>query len=353
MLRRLCIPGVYSWSATLAEEPFVASSHLVTTVHGNVAVDPLPLDEAAHRQIEALGGIGRVIVTIAEREATAKKMAARYGAAVVGQARHREKLFAGGMAIELPDQELDGEFAVLLPSHRAVIIGRCVAGTPAGALSLRFDRDDAGACKAALGLRRVLQTNPEHLLTGLGDSIFFGAYAALYRALHERAGASIHRVNLDELDYRDEREERVEQPDGYHCIDAEVGFTIGARALGYRVSTLGPGQRFCPLHSHAREEEMFFVLEGEPSIRTLSGTIRCRKGDFIAFPVGVGGTHQLLNESNTPATVLLLGRTEGVEACYYPDSDKLLVDTETPIANGNDSIMVRAHPQLEYFNGET
>jgi uncharacterized cupin superfamily protein len=131
-----------------------------------------------------------------------------------------------------------------------------------------------------------------------------------------------------------------------------VGFTIGARSLGYRVSTLAPGKRFCPLHSHAREEELFFVLDGEPSVRTLSGTVRCRKGDFVALPVGDSGTHQLLNESDAPATVLLLGRTEPTEVCYYPDSDKLLVDTERPIIKERNSIMVRASPDLEYFHGE-
>jgi uncharacterized cupin superfamily protein len=138
----------------------------------------------------------------------------------------------------------------------------------------------------------------------------------------------------------------------FACLDAEVGFLIGARKLGYRVSTLPPGRRFCPLHSHAREEELFFVLEGEPSVRTLSGTLRCRKGDFVALPVGESGTHQLLNESDAPATILLLGRIEETEACYYPDSDKLLLDTEVPIAAGRPFMMVKGSPDLDYFEGE-
>jgi uncharacterized cupin superfamily protein len=182
--------------------------------------------------------------------------------------------------------------------------------------------------------------------------LFGNASVAFYRLLYERAGAEIHRINLDELDFRDERDEREAQPSIYHCLDAEVGFAIGARKLGYRVSTLEPGQCFCPLHSHAREEELFFVLDGEPSVRMLSGTIRCRKGDFIALPVGVTGTHQLVNESDASATVLLLARNEDVEACYYPDSDKLLVDTPAPLHDEQTSIMVRGSPQLDYFDGE-
>lgn len=84
----------------------------------------------------------------------------------------------------------------------------------------------------------------------------------------------------------------------------------------------------------------------------MAGTIRCRKGDFVALPVGESGTHQLLNESAAPATVLLLGCTEENEICYYPDSDKLLADTKVRLRNGQRSIMVRADPQLDYFDGE-
>jgi uncharacterized cupin superfamily protein len=151
----------------------------------------------------------------------------------------------------------------------------------------------ANGRKAALGLRRLLREDPETLLVAVGEPIFSGAYAVLYHTLYARAGAEIHRINLGELEFRDERAEHVQQPERYHCFDAEVGFVIGARKLGYRVSTLPPGHYFCPLHGHAREEEMFFVLDGEPSIRTLAGTVRCRKGDFIAFPVGESGAHRL------------------------------------------------------------
>jgi uncharacterized cupin superfamily protein len=78
---------------------------------------------------------------------------------------------------------------------------------------------------------------------------------------------------------------------------------------------------------------------------------RC-KGDFIALPVGVSGTHQLLNESDAPATVLLLARNETFEACYYPDSDKLLVDMAAPLISGRESLLIAASPQLDYFDGE-
>jgi uncharacterized cupin superfamily protein len=351
MFQTTRIRGIF-WYAQRMPGALSENCYLFAADAGNVLVDPLAFDDATHAELERFGGIERVIVLSADREAAAREVAESYGARLISAPAHRDTLFEGARAIRLPDQRRDGEFAINIPAQRTVVTGASIVGSPAGALSLPQESEFGDARKAALGLRRILRENPETLLVATGEPIFSGAYDALYRALYARAGAEIHRVNLDELEFRDERAARAQQPERYHVFDAEVGFVIGARKLGYRVSTIPPGHYFCPLHGHAREEEMFFVLDGEPSIRTLSETLRCRKGDFIALPVGESGTHQLLNESDASATVLLLGRTEEFEACYYPDSDKLLVDMETPLKGDRGSIMVRATPELDYFDGE-
>jgi uncharacterized cupin superfamily protein len=351
MLYPLRIPDVFSYSWLVPGQALPANAYLFVSQGANVLIDPLPLDDPTHDEIAKLGGISRIIVITAERERTAKEVAARYGATILTSARHREPLASGMTAIVLPNQKRNGEFAVNIADRRTVLVGDALLGSPAGALTMHDAREYADPVKAALGLRRILRENPGTLLVGYGQPVFAGAYNALYELLYARAGAAVHRINVDELDFRDQRDERAEQPAQFSSLDAEVGFAIGARKLGYRVSTLEPGHRFCPLHSHAREEELFFVIDGEPSVRTLSGTIRCRKGDFIALPVGESGTHQLLNESDAPATVLLLARSEHFDACYYPDSDKLLVDVKTPL-EGRESIIVAAHPELDYFHGE-
>lgn len=352
MLQPLSIPNAYAWSEWDEDHSLLSNSYFFSAKTGNTVIDPLPLDEPGHAQIEKLGGVAKIVVTTSRHGRDSQAFAERYAAGIVREPTHREEISPGLFAVALRNQSSDGEFAVSIPAHRAVVVGDSVLGTPAGALSLLPDREYPDVREAALALRWILRLYPKALLVGHGQSIFNGAYDALYRLLYARAGARLHRINVDELEFRDQRDERDSQPEPFGCLDAEVGFLIGARKLGYRVSTLRPGQRFCPLHAHAREEEMFFVLDGEPSVRALSETVRCRKGDFVALPVGESGTHQLLNESDAPATVLLLGRTEATEACYYPDSDKLLVDFEEPIVEDRDTIIVRASPNVEYFDGE-
>jgi uncharacterized cupin superfamily protein len=109
---------------------------------------------------------------------------------------------------------------------------------------------------------------------------------------------------------------------------------------------LPPGARFCPVHAEFSEEELFIVFEGEPSIRTPQETLRCRRGDFIAFPTGPAHAHQVINESESDATLLLLGQNQEQNIVYYPESDKLLASTSQV------RWMVRKTPQLDYFDGE-
>lgn len=352
MLYRLHIPGGYAYSRVSADGSIVTNAYLFTSASGeNVLFDPLPPDEATLDAIARVGGVSTVVAMSAERQATARELAQHYGASLVLAPRHLESVASDMFAIALPSQRRDIEFAVNIADRRTIVVGETLLGAPAGALSMPAENEYVDPLTSALELRRILRENPQALLVSFGQSLFSKAYDALYDLLYSRAGARLHRINLDELEFRDERDERSDQPSQFDCRDAEVGFTIGARTLGYRVSTLNPGKRFCPLHAHAREEELFFVIDGEPSVRTPVGTIRCRKGDFIALPVGDAGTHQLLNESAAPATVMLLARNEAFEACYYPDSDKLLVDTPAPLS-GRTSIMVAAHPDLDYFHGE-
>ncbi|MBV8281187.1 MAG: cupin domain-containing protein, partial [Candidatus Eremiobacteraeota bacterium] len=127
--------------------------------------------------------------------------------------------------------------------------------------------------------------------------------------------------------------------------EREIGLYIGARKLGYRMTTMQPGDRYCPMHLHTREEEMFLVWDGIATIRTPRGDIECRRGDFICFPTGKSGTHQLANTSDAPCTVLLLGMYDLQELCYYPDSDKVMIDAL-------DGLILKAQPALEYLDGE-
>lgn len=251
-----------------------------------------------------------------------------------------EEVFAGARVVLLEHQKTAGEFALHLYEQNALVVGDALVGAPAGSLSLMPDEKYADVGRAVLGLRQLWALQPEVLLLGDGASLWQGATPAIGAALFARGGIAVNRINLDELVYEEFAHPR------FHSFAAEVGQLIGGVHLGYRVVKLPPGSRFCPVHAEFSEEELFFVFDGEPSIRTPNEVMRCRKGDFIAFPAGPTHAHQVINQSDADATLLLLGENARQNIVYYTESDKLLASTRDV------RWMVRNAPQLDYFDRE-
>ena len=104
---------------------------------------------------------------------------------------------------------------------------------------------------------------------------------------------------------------------------APVGAVLQSRKLGFNVTTVPPGKKPFPYHAHRGNEEMFFVLEGEGSIRIDGETHRLRAGDFVSLPPGRDSAHQILNDSAAPLRYLAVSTMDVPEVVEYPDTGKL------------------------------
>ena len=358
MIAKLSIPAAWMWSEWQPDRGIAFNSYLFERDGGLVAVDPLPLDDSSIEQLERLGGVRTVVITNRDHERGSRALRERFNCRVLASAAEARLLslpldatfedgnevFSGAYALALPYGKTSGEVALHLPDTKTAVVGDALIGAPAGGLSLLPDEKLADRTRFIRSLRRLWALQLQTLLLCDGQPLFGFADAALSDVMRRIGGVDVHRINADEVEYG------IVRPEPYACEDGEVGLLIGARKLGYRLTRIPPGKVFCPLHWHVRAEEFFFVLEGRPSIRTLDGTFECRPGDFIAFPTGETGAHQVLNESNEPALVLLAGMEEDaveLEACFYPDSDK--VGMWTPQRRLR---MLRATPDLNYYDGE-
>lgn len=358
MISRLQIPGTWMWSAWQPDRGMAFNSYLFERDGGCIAVDPLPLDDASMNELANLGGVRAVVLTNRDHERGTQLFRDRFGARVLASEpeaalfgipvdatfAHGDEVFPGAHAVALPHGKTPGEVALHLPAVRAAIVGDALIGSPAGALSLLPGEKLHDGARFVSTLRRLWALELHTLLLCDGQPIFGAADSKIGELLFSTGGPEVHRINVDEIEYR------VVRPHAYACEDGEVGLLIGNRALGYRLARIPPGKAYCPLHWHARCEEFFYVIEGHPKIRTLHGTIACRPGDFIAFPTGERGAHQVLNDDREPALVLLVGMEEEevrLEACFYPDSDKVGVWTAEKRLR-----MLRASPDLDYYDGE-
>lgn len=126
-------------------------------------------------------------------------------------------------------------------------------------------------------------------------------------------------VNLDEL-----KLEPFEKGEAFAGASVRIGPLVGAKDLGYSYDVVPPGKRSCPFHSHRGEEEMFFIVRGEGTLRYGDETRKVRAGDIIRCPVGGPETaHQIVNDSDAELAYLSISTMLPVEVCEYPDSKKV------------------------------
>ena len=155
-------------------------------------------------------------------------------------------------------------------------------------------------------------------------------------------------MNLDEVEFTD-----IEDNGYYTSRRAQFSGNIGARKLGYNLTVLPPGKAQCPFHSHRGEEEMFLILEGEGELRFGQQRYRIREHDVIACPTGGPEVaHQIINTGSKDLRYLALSNIVDIEACEYPDSNKVLICTNEP---GTPALrkMVRAETNVEYYDRES
>lgn len=88
--------------------------------------------------------------------------------------------------------------------------------------------------------------------------------------------------------------------------------TAGKYALWEAIVCPGGGP---PPHVHSREEEGFYVLEGEITLQIGDERVVARAGMFANMPVGT--PHSFKNESTQPAKMLISVAPAGLEQMFF------------------------------------
>lgn len=351
-MRSTVVPGVWFWSRWQPDRNLDFNGFFVEGAEGNLVVDPIEPDEATLAELRERG-VATILITNRDHERASAAVAAATGAEVVASALDAPLLAQpvtrtvapgdvvhGWTVLGLDGFKTAGEIVLYRRDLRAAIVGDAIWGTPAGALTLMPDAKLADPVRAALSARSLRERWVDHLLVGDGACAFGNARALIGAMLDLRTDAFVDRINVDQLPLA-----RVPgDPAPFTAGWDDVGRIMGAEKLGYGVTRLGRGEAFCPLHWHTREEELFVVLAGTPTLRTPRGTSELRPGDLIAFRTEPGGAHRLENHAAADAIVLMIANSDPGDACYYPDSGKFVVE-----ATGT---LVRERPQLDYFEGE-
>jgi uncharacterized cupin superfamily protein len=155
-------------------------------------------------------------------------------------------------------------------------------------------------------------------------------------------------ANLYEPEF-DESSER----NGFEWRRAALARQAGGERLGASLFAIAPGEALFPLHYHLANEEMLFVIDGAPSLRTPDGERVLERGEVLSFPRGAEGAHQIVNRSGDEARVLMVSEMNAPEIVVRPESGKVDAMGRPP---GRRSEAIRKvfyeRDEVEFWDGE-
>lgn len=139
-----------------------------------------------------------------------------------------------------------------------------------------------------------------------------------------------------------------EQPEGFRAGTLRLGDTLGAEQTATSVFELSPGEAASPYHYEYGEEEWLLVLEGRPSLRTHEGTEALEPLDIVFFPRGPAGAHQVRNDSDEIALVVMWSRQVYPQATALPDSGKVALW----VGDGGEDAIFEQSSAVGFYDGE-
>ncbi len=96
---------------------------------------------------------------------------------------------------------------------------------------------------------------------------------------------------------------------------------FGLKNLLVHQEVLPPGRRASGFHFHSQKEEIFYVLDGTPSLLVGDRIMDLEPGNFIGFAPSEKTPHMLFNRSAEPATVLTIGTCSSTDETTYLEQE--------------------------------
>ena len=130
---------------------------------------------------------------------------------------------------------------------------------------------------------------------------------------------------------------------------ATLGQRLGAQTWAATLYELAPGEATAAYHYEWCREEWALVVNGAPSLRHADGETVLSAGDICCFPEGPTGAHQLRNDSEPPARLVVFSTaTERPMSTFYPDQDTVLIQV-----SDRERLLFRNEDRIEdYWDGE-
>jgi uncharacterized cupin superfamily protein len=105
-----------------------------------------------------------------------------------------------------------------------------------------------------------------------------------------------------------------------HRVKHPLGDQFGLRAFGVNLTRVAAGDVSALHHRHSVQDELVYVLEGNPTLVTDEGEVVLAPGMCAGFPAG-GPAHHLENRTGVDVLLLEVGDRGAGDEVSYPGDD--------------------------------
>lgn len=110
----------------------------------------------------------------------------------------------------------------------------------------------------------------------------------------------------------------------------QLAEAAGGERIGCSLYELPAESRSWPYHYHTGNEEAIYVLSGTGVLRHEEEEHDLRAGEYVSLPVGEGGGHRVINDSDEPLRYLAISTMRDPDVTVYPDADAIGVFAGSP-----------------------
>jgi len=101
----------------------------------------------------------------------------------------------------------------------------------------------------------------------------------------------------------------------------QLGDYFGLTNFGVNLTRLKPNAISALRHSHSKQDEFMYILQGRPTLQTDDGRIQLSPGMCVGFPADTGNANNLVNETSEDVFYLEIGDRSPGDNAEYPDDD--------------------------------
>lgn len=121
----------------------------------------------------------------------------------------------------------------------------------------------------------------------------------------------------------------------------DTGTWGGGHPFEVEIHRVPPRKINFPLHEHSAQWEAYYILSGKGQFRGPDGLESIQAGDYLVIPPG--DAHQIINDSATDLTFIVIADQPQADIIHYPNSGKWLLKPQRKVFEMKEA---------DYFAGE-